>query len=302
MRNHFAHGWGWLQLIRVPNLTTVPGDTLAGACLAGIAIGGHRPALAAVIGAGICLYAGGLALNDWADTEEDCRSRPFRPIPSGRISRRTAFLTAMLLLTAGIGLTFFSGWMSWMTACILAGVIVLYNLVLKPLKLWASLAMGLCRGLNVLLGATAAGMAVEWGHVVGFAVGVFLYIAVVTWIASDETIRKRIGLKRWMPAMIMGVTFILLDFKLIVEFRPHFIPALILQVVTTTWLWHCGHDLQGTPVPDIVGRTIGRYIQGLICIQAAICALAVPYAPGLALWILLLWPANVFLSRYFYAS
>ena len=65
----------WLQLLRAPNLFTVPGDPLAGFLLAS---GGEFVAYAAFLamGASICFYCGGLLLNDLADLEEDRRDRP----------------------------------------------------------------------------------------------------------------------------------------------------------------------------------------------------------------------------------
>ena len=78
----------WLQLFRVPNLFTVPGDPLAGFL---IATGGHLDtrALCAVL-ASLAIYAAGLAMNDLADFAEDKSERPKRPLPSGAIPRGTA--------------------------------------------------------------------------------------------------------------------------------------------------------------------------------------------------------------------
>ena len=75
----------WAELLRLPALFTVPGDALAGAAAAG-ARPGRRTALA--VGTSLCLYQAGMALNDWADREEDAVARPHRPLPSGRIRIR----------------------------------------------------------------------------------------------------------------------------------------------------------------------------------------------------------------------
>ncbi|NNG88201.1 UbiA family prenyltransferase, partial [Streptomyces cacaoi] len=77
----------WAQLLRVSAVSTVPGDAFAGAA----AVGG-RPnrgtALAAV--SSLFLYEAGMALNDWADRDEDAVERPDRPLPSGRIAPSAA--------------------------------------------------------------------------------------------------------------------------------------------------------------------------------------------------------------------
>ncbi|MYZ40352.1 UbiA family prenyltransferase, partial [Streptomyces sp. MnatMP-M17] len=81
----------WAELLRVSALFTVPGDALAGAAALGA-----RPnrGTALAVGASLCLYEAGMALNDWADRDEDAVDRPHRPIPSGRISPAAALTAA----------------------------------------------------------------------------------------------------------------------------------------------------------------------------------------------------------------
>lgn len=91
----------WAELLRVSALFSVPGDALAGAAAVG-----HRPGrgTALAIGASLCLYEAGMALNDWADRDEDAVDRPHRPIPSGRISPAAALGAAGVLTAAGLAL------------------------------------------------------------------------------------------------------------------------------------------------------------------------------------------------------
>ncbi|CAD5924268.1 protein of unknown function [Streptomyces sp. KY70] len=91
----------WTELFRVSALFSVPGDALAGAAAVGRSPG-RGTALA--IGASLCLYEAGMALNDWADREEDAVDRPHRPIPSGRISPPAALGAAGVLTAAGLAL------------------------------------------------------------------------------------------------------------------------------------------------------------------------------------------------------
>ena len=55
------------------------------------------------------IYIGGLILNDVADTAEDARDRPTRPIPSGQIKRRSAILAGAGACCAGVALTAVAG-------------------------------------------------------------------------------------------------------------------------------------------------------------------------------------------------
>jgi hypothetical protein len=54
----------WLQLLRAPNLFTVPGDPIAGFLLATFGVLTSKVIFA--VAGSVCLYAGGLLLNDFA--------------------------------------------------------------------------------------------------------------------------------------------------------------------------------------------------------------------------------------------
>lgn len=91
----------WAELLRVSAVFTVPGDALAGAAATGLRPGRGT---AYAVGASLCLYEAGMALNDWADRDEDAVERPHRPIPSGRIPPAAALGAAGLLTAAGLTL------------------------------------------------------------------------------------------------------------------------------------------------------------------------------------------------------
>uniref|UniRef100_UPI001E65DD69 UbiA family prenyltransferase n=1 Tax=Cellulomonas hominis TaxID=156981 RepID=UPI001E65DD69 len=90
-----------LELVRAPAVLTVLGDTVAGASAAGLPVAGRRALLPL---ASACLYAGGMALNDWADRDLDAVERPERPVPSGRIGAGRALGVAAGLGAAGLAL------------------------------------------------------------------------------------------------------------------------------------------------------------------------------------------------------
>ncbi|MFJ4841108.1 SCO3242 family prenyltransferase [Streptomyces sp. NPDC088746] len=141
----------WAELLRVSALFTVPGDALAGAAAAGRSPG-RGTALA--VGASLCLYEAGMALNDWADREEDAVDRPHRPIPSGRVAPGAALAAAGVLTAAGLALAARAGRPALAVASGLAATVWAYDLRLKHTKLGPA-AMGTARTLDLLLGATA---------------------------------------------------------------------------------------------------------------------------------------------------
>ncbi|MFF8034541.1 SCO3242 family prenyltransferase [Streptomyces sp. NPDC016626] len=141
----------WAELLRLPALFTVPGDALAGAAAAG-ARPGPRTVLA--IGSSLCLYEAGMALNDWADREEDAAERPHRPIPSGRVRPCAALTAACALTGAGLALAAGAGRPALAVATPLAATVWAYDLGLKHTPA-GPVAMAAARGLDLLLGAAA---------------------------------------------------------------------------------------------------------------------------------------------------
>jgi 4-hydroxybenzoate polyprenyltransferase len=211
----------WLQLIRLPNLFTVPGDALAGFLLAAWAARAasweRLPWLAAAgaaIGA-MCAYCAGLIHNDISDLEEDRRHRPSRPLPSGRITVLAATGMFTLFIFAGIlALYYFGGAAGIGTGKkpmlvygLLIGMILIYNRVAKKVAILGPLCMGLCRGLSMMLGAAALVVGNSWGAalsplVLAGAGGLTLYIMAVTIMAAGETGDSRLGASRFGPFLL----------------------------------------------------------------------------------------------------
>ena len=141
----------WAELLRLPALFTVPGDALAGAA-ATATTPNSRTLLA--IGSSLCLYEAGMALNDWADQDEDAAERPHRPLPSGRIHPTAALTTACVLTGAGLALAARAGRPALAVAAPLAATVWAYDLTLKHTAAGPP-AMAAARSLDLLLGAAA---------------------------------------------------------------------------------------------------------------------------------------------------
>ncbi|WRQ80195.1 UbiA family prenyltransferase [Streptomyces sp. MUM 178J] len=145
----------WAELLRLPAVFTIPGDALAGAAAAGL-----RPGRGTVhaIGTSLCLYEAGMALNDWADRDEDALDRPHRPLPSGRISPAAALTAAVALTAAGLLCAARAGRRPLTVATALTATVWSYDLHLKHTPA-APAAMAAARALDLLLGATATATA-----------------------------------------------------------------------------------------------------------------------------------------------
>ncbi|MGW6314845.1 SCO3242 family prenyltransferase [Streptomyces sp. NPDC055099] len=144
-------GRDWAELLRVSALFTVPGDALAGAAATGL--NPNRRTLLA-IAASLSLYEAGMALNDWADREEDAIERPHRPLPSGRIAPPVALGAAAALTAGGLALAACAGRPALTVAGALAATVWAYDLGLKHTPAGPA-AMAGARCLDLLLGAAA---------------------------------------------------------------------------------------------------------------------------------------------------
>jgi len=290
-----SHVSAWLQLLRVPNLLTVPGDPLVGFLLAGgagatmvaqdtgfsVGMFPQYPWLRAAfaMAAALCLYMRGLITNDICDLAEDRADRPDRPLPSGRIAVKTARRAASVLGVVGMVLATLNGPAGCVVGLALVVTVFAYNASLKRHRALGPLSMGACRGLSVLLGAAAGGWSgqLDWQVLVPMGV-VWAYIASVTAIAAGETEQRRIGSRRWLPLTVVALTLAAAIAKAWTR-RPWsdgsgvFLAVPLLVLLTffaATWAWL----LRGEPSPKLVQSLIGRMIAGLLLLQAAMVVAA----------------------------
>jgi 4-hydroxybenzoate polyprenyltransferase len=171
----------YLEIVRPANLATAVADVLAGYAVAG---GANPGTLAYLVFSGTALYAGGVVLNDYFDRTIDRVERPERPIPSGRVPATAAAAMGGFLLTVAIGAGFCASVESGLLAVAIAGCVLFYDGWAKHVPAIGPIAMGLCRGLNLLLGlsANAAVFSQRWF----IALLPIVYIAAVTAVSSGE--------------------------------------------------------------------------------------------------------------------
>src|SRR5262245_23262981 len=160
---------------------TAIADGLAGFAASGASTPATLPWLLASTA---CLYAGGVALNDFFDRELDAVERPERPIPSGRVRpAAAAFLGAVLLGTGVIAATQVSVYAGWIAVAI-ALCVLLYDAWGKHRTLLGPVNMALCRALNLLPGIATVPDTVplRWR----LALLPFIYICAITALSRGE--------------------------------------------------------------------------------------------------------------------
>ncbi len=75
----------------------------------------------------MCLYAGGVVLNDFFDRRLDAIERPERPIPSGRVAAASAAALGTTLLVAGVAAASQATRDALFVAVAIAAFVVLYD-------------------------------------------------------------------------------------------------------------------------------------------------------------------------------
>lgn len=256
---------GYLELLRPPNVVTAIADILAGYAVVGRGQGSRLPWLLA---ATACLYAGGVVLNDYFDRVVDAAERPERPIPSGRVPPGAAGALGGALLLAGVALAFGATTAAGSVALALAACVLLYDAIAKRHAFAGPIVMGLCRGLNLVLGMAAvpAAVAGQWS----VALLSVAYIAAVTMVSRGEVH----GGKRPVAALAIAALGAVVAALVMIALRSGGspIPALVL---TAALAWRVGPPfaaVYGDPRPAIVRRAVGAGVLSLVLLDAALSA------------------------------
>lgn len=99
-----------------------------------------------------------LVLNDYFDVETDKINAPHRPIPSNIVSQSEALLLSIVLLIAGISLSFMLNYNALITTIILLVIGFLYNRKYKKSGLTGNLMVSLSVGMTFVFGGISVGL------------------------------------------------------------------------------------------------------------------------------------------------
>lgn len=271
--------WPYLTLVRPANLITAAADVLAGYAVAGLPA--PHTLLPLLVVSGILLYAGGVVMNDVFDAALDARDRPERPIPSGRVRRALAGMLGLALLLAGVATASAAGMVSGLIAGVLAITALLYDATAKHHRWLGPLAMGICRGLNLLLGLSAA--PVMMANLGEIALVPMLYVAAVT-LASDGEVdggdRRTLALVLVMLATALALLPALAQQPLL-TLAPF---AVLLAVRVGAPFWAAWRR----PCAMLVRAAVKRAVLSIIVLDAAIAAACAGVAWGLLVLVLVL--------------
>ena len=260
------HGYrGYLELTRPANVATALADVLAGYAVAGL---GNHTALAWLLLSTACLYAGGVVLNDVFDREIDRTERPERPIPSGRVPVGAASILGGGLLALGVLAGSLATAAAGVVAAATAASVLLYDAWGKRQGLLGPVNMGMCRGLNLLLGIAAAPAVLADAWPLGLLP--LVYIAAVTAVSRGEVHGGRRGIAAFALISLSAVLVALLALSL-----RHgggswagvgFTVLLAWRVLPAFW------GAYQTPEPGPIRRAIRTGVLSLVLLDAVIGA------------------------------
>jgi 4-hydroxybenzoate polyprenyltransferase len=287
----------FLRLMRPANIVTSIADVLAGIAIAGFFAEQEINQAKLFFVLLLCLstaglYGGGVVFNDVFDSELDAIERPERPIPSGLVTTRQAGTFGLFLFFIGITSAFLVAPLPGIIAICIALAAVIYDKWGKHHPFLGPLNMGLCRGLNLLLGISIQASALLPRCWLAFIP--IIYIASITMISRGE---------------VHGGNRVLLyaaSFLFILVIADIFYFAWINHAISLTVLfllifaWMIFRPLVAAirrPSGINIGRSVKAGVIALIVMDASLAASFGSVYP--ALIILFLLPFSIWLSRLF---
>ncbi|HID22977.1 MAG TPA: hypothetical protein EYP14_11335 [Planctomycetaceae bacterium] len=280
----------YLRLLRLPAVFTAMADVFLGF----VCQRGDWQPLSLLIGLLACssgLYLAGMVLNDVFDRHRDARLRPDRPIPSGAVSVREAVGLAAVLIVTALFAAASVGRAAFATALMLTLAVLGYDGWLKQTGA-GPMAMGLCRLLNLLLGASAVdSLSAVWRlPQLHLAMSLAVYVTGVTWLARSEVPAEA---KRSLLGALGVVNLGVAGFATFVLNWPGTQPGstLVILLVVAVTINRRLVVLLGHPEPTRVRQAVGVLLGSIIILDAAavlfvsarvdialsVAALVVPY-------------------------
>lgn len=290
----------FLELARPANVITAFADILAGFAAAGAMAGllfgqSNAPVeeLVFLLLATAGLYAGGVVFNDVFDANLDAKERPERPIPGGRATRAQAAVFGGVLLVAGIAAAACVGLASFFIALAVACCALGYDAAGKHHAAAGPVMMGMCRGGNLLLGASAVpGMpATLW----------FLALVPVAYVGAIVVISRgevHGGSKR--PILFaMLVAGVVCAALLALGFRSDYqlLDALPFLLFFAFLVFPSFRRAAVNPSPALIRRAVKAGVLALVALDATLAAGFGTWIAGLI--VLTLLPLSILVARRF---
>ncbi|SHJ12658.1 UbiA-like protein EboC [Pseudozobellia thermophila] len=289
----------YARLARPANLPTAAADIFAGVAVGGLFASSVETGMASaaivdalyLVFASVFLYAGGVILNDVFDYKIDKVERPERPIPSGIVSLSAASVYGGVVLAIGVLLAFLVSTLSGILAIALALSILLYDGVAKKYDFFGPLSMGLCRGLNLIMGMSLLGNLQLWW----LAAIPVVYIFAITLISRGEVHGK--NKNDIVLAGVLYLAVLLAVLSAAAFYTDSFLITLLYSTLFAFMVFRPLVKAYSDNSPKNIKKAVIAGVMSLIILDAAIGAAFSVWWYGLA--ILALLPISMALSKLF---
>lgn len=181
----------YLVLVRLPNLFTLPSNILVGmATVSSLAFTlTSFTQFLLLVTISVLLYCVGIVLNDLYDFDIDKKERPNRPLPSGKISRRSAIVLVAIFSTLALILSLQVSFSTLVISSILFSVIFGYDKYLKNTYA-GPFTIASARVMNILLGTSVSLRSVDsYSQIVTLTfilIITFVYVSLIGFISRYE--------------------------------------------------------------------------------------------------------------------
>ena len=180
----------YFRLVRIPNVFTTISNILLGYIFFTSIDHFNYFDMFKLISISAFLYIGGMVLNDYFDIKIDKKERPWRPLPSNKISKKNALIIMVISFLYSLTISVITGWYTFIITLTMVTLIFSYNRFLKN-TICGSFIMGIIRSLNVLLGASQSIFLIDGGIFdTRFFIPLlseFLYVSAITILSKNET-------------------------------------------------------------------------------------------------------------------
>lgn len=292
----------YLALVRFPNLFTIPSNIMVGFSQLVLFPEARMENLLLLTITSILLYVVGIIINDYRDLELDRKERPDRPLPSGKISRRSALAIAFIATILAIILATFVGISSLLLAVILLITIVAYDCWLKN-NILGYFTIALARVFNVVLGCSP-GITIlitnqnDLARISVILVSTFLYVTAISYMSRIEVEPSPKKSNFQISVVLLSlVPAILTYFTLMGFFKWDLFLSLVIFV---GMLVKSLVRKYGSSNPKVIRKIVRNLVLSIIILDSAFMSGTLGFAYGLSLLVLLI-PA-VIISRRFYVT
>jgi heme O synthase-like polyprenyltransferase len=292
----------YLILIRIPNLFTIPSNVMVGFSQLVLLNNANWTTLLILIVTSLLLYTVGIVLNDYIDRQIDRRERPTRPLPSGRISARSALILVLVATLSSILAAAYVSSLTLIIVLIIIGTILAYDYWLKS-STFGHFVMALSRVFNIVLGFSPL-LFLPFSNnndlirIVVILSSMFIYVFTISYLSKFETgaLSKKINYTVSVPS-ISTIPILLALFTIMGYFKLDLL--FILPIFIGMLLITFGKRYVRLG-PNEAGHIVRNLVLSIIILDSLFMSGSVGLVYGLSLLVFLI-PA-IILSRKFYVT